>query len=101
MAEVKIMQEDHEDELLKRLREVEEREEAIRQDEWIISQKDKKVYEKQAAEFRRKQNLGSLKRELQDRIETVQAIEANLTARGGRPTGLTSQLPPVDDLPSF
>jgi chromosome segregation ATPase len=101
IAEVKLMQEDHEDELLKRLREVEEREEAIRQDEYIISQKNRGPYEKQAAEYRRKQTLSALMRELQDRIEAAHAIESELAARNGTPSGLIAHLPPVDDLPSF
>lgn len=97
IAEVRVMQEDHEEELLKRLGQVEEREAIIQQDEYIIQHKGRRQYERDAAEYRRVQDLRALRQELHNRIQ--EAIEyRDQLQRGGR---VTTRLPETDDLPSL
>lgn len=95
---VKAMQEDHEEELYKRLKRIEEQEGMIRQDSYIMSIKGKRAYEKDAAEFRRVEELRSLRRELESRIQQAIAFEQQQlnSGKAGLPT---SALPIVDDLP--
>lgn len=100
IASVKAMQEDHEEELLKRLRQVEEQEAMIRQDGYIMSIKGKRAYEKDAAEFRRIEELRSLKRELENRIQLAIEYEQQLV-HSGRRGGATGHLPATDDLPNI
>ena len=97
---VKAMQEDHEQELLKRLRQVEEQEEMIRQDGYIMSIKGKRAYEKDAADYIRIQELRDLKRELQTRIQSAIDYEQRLL-HSGKENRSMGQLPTADDLPSI
>lgn len=97
---VKAMQEDHEQELLKRLRQVEEQEEMIRQDGYIMSIKGRRAYDKEAADYMRVQELRDLKRELQTRIQSAIDYEQRLL-HSGKEICSMGQLPTVDDLPSI
>lgn len=102
IASVKAMQEDHEEELLKRLEQVQEQEYIIRQDSYIISNKGKRPYEKEAADFRRVEELRGLKRELETRIKEVTDYEQELlhsSTKGGAPSA--GRLPRTDDLPDI
>ena len=101
IAEVKVMQEDHEEELLKRLSQVQEREAMIDQDEYIIQHKGKRQYERDAADYRRVQDLRALRDELNTRIQAALEYQDQLQAKATRGTRMTAQLPGVDDLPPF
>ncbi|KAK9894622.1 hypothetical protein P389DRAFT_197909 [Cystobasidium minutum MCA 4210] len=101
IAEVKVMQEDHEEELLKRLGQVQEREAQIDQDEYIIQHRGKRQYERDAADYRRVQDLRALRDELEARIQEAIEYRDQLDTRAARGIKVTAQLPQVDDLPSF
>lgn len=97
IAQVRVMQEDHEEDLLKRLGQVEEREAIIQQDEYIKQHKGRRQYERDAAEYRRVQDLRALRQELHNRIQ--EAIEYRDQLQTG--VRVTTRLPETDDLPSL
>lgn len=98
MAAVEAMLEDHQKELIERLRTVEEQEELIRQDQYIISNKGKRAYEKDAADYRRVEELRGLKRELENRIAAAIDCEQRLLAAGRRDVSTAGRLPRSDDI---
>lgn len=115
IADVKAMQEDHELESKRRLDEVIlqeeslreremtilEREDIIKQDEYIISNKGKRQYERDAADFRRVQVVRDLRNELHHRIEKVMEIEQQLMRDGLSKGRVSDILPRLDDLPEM